>query len=130
MLRSHAGAARKAWNWGLEQCNERYAAESRWYSAAELHRLWNAQKKTDPDLAWWNQNSKCAYQEAFRDLDRALHDYVKSKKGRRKGKRLGFPKRKKKGRCRDSFRFSTGVIRCAGAAVTLPRLGTVHRRGQ
>ena len=130
MLRSHAGAARKAWNWGLERCDERYAAERRWYSAAELHRLWNAQKKADPDLAWWNQNSKCAYQEAFRDLDRALHDYVKSKKGERKGRRLGFPKRKKKGRCRDSFRFSTGVIRCAGAAVTLPRLGTVHRRGQ
>jgi putative transposase len=96
MLRSHAGAARKAWNWGLERCNERYATERRWYSAAELHRLWNVQKKTDTDLGWWNQNSKCAYQEAFRDLDRALHDYVKSKKGRRKGKRLGFPKRKRR----------------------------------
>jgi hypothetical protein len=41
-----------------------------------LHRLWNAEKKVDPALAWWDENSKCAYQEAFRDLDRALRDFV------------------------------------------------------
>jgi putative transposase len=70
-LRSHAGAARFAWNWGLAKCQERYAAEGKWYSAADLHRLWNAQKKADPAPAWWAQNSTCAYQEAFRDLDRA-----------------------------------------------------------
>jgi putative transposase len=126
MLSSHAGAARYAWNWGLRKCGERYKAERRWYSAAELHRLWNTEKQTDPDLAWWNQNSKCVYQEAFRNLDRALRDFDKSRKGERKGRRLGFPKFKKKGRCRDSFRFSTGAIRCSGTTVTLPRLGTVR----
>jgi putative transposase len=52
-LRSHAGAARFAWNWGLAACLERYRAERRWYSGAELHRRWNAQKKADPGLAWW-----------------------------------------------------------------------------
>jgi len=90
-LRSHAGAARFAWNWGLARCKERYEAEGRWYSAVELHRLWNAEKKADPALAWWRENSKCAYQEAFRDLDRALRDFTASGKGDRKGRRLGFP---------------------------------------
>ena len=126
ILRSHAGAARFAWNWGLARCNERYAAEGKWYSAAELHKLWNAAKKTDPSLAWWEENSKCVYQEAFRDLDRALRDFIKSKKGQRRGRRLGFPKVKKRGRCRDTFRFSTGVMRCAGTTVTLPRLGIIR----
>jgi putative transposase len=125
-LRSHAGAARFAWNWGLARCRERYAAEGKWYSGAELHRLWNAEKKADPALAWWEQNSKCAYQEAFRDLDRALRDFARSMKGERRGRRLGFPRFKKRGKCRDSFRFSAGAIRCAGATVTLPRLGTVR----
>ena len=59
-------------NRGLARCRNRYQAEGMWYSAAELHRLWNAEKKADPALAWWAENSKCAYQEAFRDLDRAL----------------------------------------------------------
>lgn len=124
-LRSHAGASRFAWNWGLARCAERYAAERKWYSAADLHRMWNAAKKANPALAWWNENSKCVYQEAFRDLDWALRDYIKAKKGERKGRRPGFPKIKKRGRCRDSFRFSTGTMRCAGSAMTLPRLGTI-----
>jgi len=123
-LRSHVGAARFAWNWGLAKCRERYAAERKWYSGAELHKLWNAAKKTDPALGWWGENSKCCYQEAFRNLDRALRDFTKSRNGQRKGKKLGFPKYKKRGRSRDSFRL-TGVIRCDRNTVTLPRLGTI-----
>jgi len=125
MLRSHAGAARFAWNWGLAKCKQRYRAERKWYSAAELQKLWNAEKKADPGLGWWSENSKCAYQGAFRNLERALGDFVKSKKGLRKGKRLGFPRRKKKGKARDSF-YLTGTLRCAGATVTLPRLGILR----
>jgi putative transposase len=124
-LRSHAGAARFAWNWGLGQCLERYAAERRWYSGAELHRLWNQAQKADPALAWWDRNSKCAYQESFRNLDRALRDFAKSGKGQRKGSRLGFPRFKQKGKCRDSFRL-TGALRCGEGTVILPRLGTVR----
>jgi putative transposase len=123
-LRSHAGAARFAWNWALARCKERYAAERKWYSGVELHRLWNAAKKADPALAWWIENSKCCYQEAFRNLDRALGDFVKSRRGERKGKKPGFPKFKKRGRSRDSFRL-TGTIRCDGNTVTLPRLGVI-----
>ncbi len=125
-LRSHAGASRFAWNWALAKCDERYAAERKWYSAMDLHKLWNAEKKADPALAWWGENSKCAYQEAFRDLDRALRDFVKSGKGERNGRRLGYPRFKRRGKCRDSFRFGAGVMRCEGTAVTLPRLGTIR----
>lgn len=125
-LASHAGAARFAWNWGLAKCQERYAAEGKWLSGVDLHKVWNAEKKAEPGLAWWVENSKCVYQEAFRDLDRALRDFVSCRKGARKGRRLGFPRFKKRGKARDSFRFSTGVMRCAGATVTLPRLGTIR----
>jgi putative transposase len=37
-----------------------------------------------------------------------------------------LPQAEKKGRCRDSFRFSTGVMRGSGTMVTLPRLGTIR----
>jgi putative transposase len=126
MLCSHAGAARFAWNWGLAKCQELYEAEGKWYSGIDLHKLWNAQKKADPALAWWAENSKCSYQEAFRDVDRALRDFTASRKGIRQGRRVGFPRFKKRGKCRDSFRFGSGVMRCCGAAVTLPRLGAVR----
>ena len=123
-LQSHAGAARFAWNWALNECRQRYSAEKKSYSAPELHRLWNSAKKSDPALAWWHENSKCAYQESFRDLDRALRDYAKSKRGERKGRQLGFPRFKKRGKARDSFRL-TGALGCNSASVTLPRLGTI-----
>ncbi len=126
MLRSHAGAARFAWNWGLAKCRERYEAEGKWYSAMDLHKLWTVTKKADPALSWWPENSKCTYQEAFRDLDRALKDYVASKKGERKGRRLGFPRFKKRSSCRDSFRLLYWKMRCSGTTVTLPRLGTIR----
>jgi putative transposase len=125
VLRSHAGASRFAWNWGLAKCRRRYEAEGKWYSAVDLHKLWNAEKKADPALAWWGENSKCAYQEAFRDLDRALRDFVKSRKGGRKGKRLGFPRFKKRGKCPDSFRLY-GHIHCRRDAVKLPVLGVIR----
>jgi putative transposase len=125
-LWSHAGAARFAWNWGLAKCKERYEAEGKWYSGVDLHKLWNETKKADAALAWWGENSKCAYQEAFRDLDRALKDFIKSRKGARKGQRLGFPQFKKRGKCQDSFRFGAGVMRCSGTTATLPRLGVVR----
>jgi putative transposase len=63
-----------------------------------MHKLWNTQKKADPALGWWTENSKCTYQEAFRNLDRALRDFTRSRKGERKGKRLSFPRSKKRGR--------------------------------
>jgi putative transposase len=63
--------------------------------------------------------------EAFRDLDRALRDFTKSRKGDRKGRRLGFPRLKKRGKCKDAFRLYGKVMRCAGSTVTLPRLGTI-----
>ncbi|MFB4297105.1 IS607 family element RNA-guided endonuclease TnpB [Actinomadura sp. NTSP31] len=125
VLRSHAGAARFAWNWGLAACRDRYDAEGKWWSGIELHRLWNQVKKTDPALEWWGEHSKCVYQEAFRDLDRALREFVASRNGVRKGRRLGFPRFKKRGRCRDSFRFGSGVMRCSGRMVTLPRMGAI-----
>ena len=65
---SHAGASRFAWNWGLARCAERYEAEGKWYSAVDLHKLWNAEKKADPALSWWSDNSKCASRKRFAAL--------------------------------------------------------------
>ena len=41
-------AARFAWNWALGKCRERHAAERKWYSGAELHKLWNPGEEGRP----------------------------------------------------------------------------------
>ncbi len=132
-LARHAGTARKAYNWGLERVrgalDARRAgdASARVPSAMTLHREWNAWKRGPDGIPWWTEVSKCAPQEAFRNLERGLHTFWDSRTGRRPGPRVRFPHRKKKGRSRDSFRL-TGAIHLHGRAVTLPRIGTVRLR--
>ena len=89
-------------------------------SAVELHRLLNRIKHT-PRFAWLYEVSKCAPQEALRDLDRAYANYWR---GQKNGRRVGFPRFKKRGRCSERFRL-TGAIRVEEGVVVLPRIGQV-----
>jgi hypothetical protein len=128
-LASHAGGARYAWNWALEQVKTALQARATGDgkasvpNAMELHRMWNVWKKQPGNCAWWSENSKCAYQEAFRDLDRACKAYWRA---RRVGRRVGFPKLKKKGRA-DHFRL-TDPVRVQPHAVVLPRIGAIRTK--
>ncbi len=65
--------------------------------------------------------SKCAPQEALQDLDRAYANYWR---GHKAGRRVGFPRFKKRGRCPDRFRL-TGRLRVEPGGVVLPRIGRV-----
>jgi putative transposase len=119
-LANHAGAARWAWNWGLSVRRKAYKRRQQTLTAMELHRLLNRLKRT-PRYGWLYEVSKCAPQEALRDLDRA---YANCWRGRRTGRRVGLPRWKKRGRCPERFRL-TGVIRVEDGAVVLPRIGPV-----
>ncbi len=68
--RQHAGAARWAYNWGLQVKQERYRATKKSPTAIDLHRELNALKKTE--VPWMYQVSKCAPQEALWNLDAAF----------------------------------------------------------
>ncbi len=123
LLAQHAGAARFAFNWALAGRIERFKSmqgKERFSNAIADHRRWNVWKREH--AAWADEVSKCAPQEAFRDLDRAFQNFWR---GRRTGRRIGFPRFRKKG-VRESFRFSTGAIRALGTHVQLPRLGKIR----
>ena len=66
--------------------------------------------------------SKCCPQQALRDLSQAFKDFFKGKTIA--GKKVGFPKFKKKGR-RDSF-YLDGSISCDHLKIQLPRIGWVR----
>jgi putative transposase len=119
-LANHAGAARWAWNWGLAVRSKAYHRRGETLTAVDLHRLLNRLKRT-PRFAWLYEVSKCAPQEALRDLDRAYANYWR---GRRRSRRVGLPRFKKRGRCRERFRL-TGAIRVEEGVVVLPRIGQV-----
>jgi putative transposase len=121
--KQHAGAARWAWNWGLHRKQEVYQQTGRSISAMEVHRELNALKQTD--VPWMYACSKCAPQEALRDLDTAMGNFFRRVKLKKEGKwtgKLGFPRFKSKKRGLGSFRL-TGAIHVTDRAVQLPRLG-------
>jgi putative transposase len=86
-------------------------------------------------LAWRGEVSAQVFEEAAVDLGRALAAYLGSRNRTRKGRPVGFPRRKRRGRCRDSFRLrnrkrtngrqTIGVGLGHPRAVTLPTIGTV-----
>lgn len=122
----HAGCARFAYNWGIVRSQEAYCATGKRPTAIDLHRELNKLKQTN--YPWMYEVSKCAPQEALRDLEKAYKHFFRrvelKKQGQWKGK-LGFPKMKKKSKAIGSFRL-TGSIKVFSDAVQLPRLGQLR----
>jgi putative transposase len=130
-LASHCGAARVAHNWGLALVKTRLdqrrtdpGGQVPW-TVPELRREWNRVK--DQVAPWWAENSKEAYSSGLDGLARALRNWSDSRSGGRKGRPVGFPQFKKKGRCRDACRFTTGAIKVLADRkhVQLPRIGVL-----
>ena len=159
-LARHAGASRFAYNQSLRLVTG--ALEARRTdpsvvvprSGFDLINAFNTWKKTEeagrifvvgPDktttklvtgLAWRHEVAAQVFEEAAVDLSRALTSCLKPKAASQKGRSMGFPRSKRKGRCRDSFRlrnkYGTGPasgIRIGEGhprCVTLPTIGMIR----
>ena len=125
LLAKHAGASRFAYNWGLARRIERFEkkeGKEKFTSAIEQHRELNVVKATE--YPWMYETSKCAPQEALRDLERAFRNFWT---GRKAGRTTGFPKFKKKG-IGDSFRLTGSIHIKDKRHLQLPRLGIMKTK--
>ena len=111
----HAGVARFAYNWGLARRKEEYAKTGKSSNAIELHKQLNALKKVD--FPWMYEVSKCAPQEALRDLDKAFKNFFEGQ--------AEYPKFKSRKRGIGGFRL-TGSIKVSRDSIQLPRIGVVR----
>ena len=118
MVENFIGGARFAYNWGLAERIKLFQTQGKSTSAIDQHKELNKLKKTL--FLWMYECSKCAFQEALRDLHVA---YGKFFKGLKPGqKKVGFPKFKSKHGSKQSFRL-TGIIHVFNGYIQLPRLG-------
>ena len=109
------------------------AGEKPEWSFYSLRKWWNANKDalavSDDGVIWWTENSKEAYSSGLESLANALSNWVKSRKGERKGRRVGFPRFKAKDRTVPRFAYTTGAfgpIEGDPKALRLPKVGRVH----
>lgn len=140
-LRSHCGAQRFAYNWGLGRVTANLAqrAAERSYGIPEQEltpaagwSAWAMRKEfntvKDQVAPWWADNSKEAYASGLANLAVALENWKASRDGARTGPAMRFPVFKGK-RAAQSVRFSTGSFGLAAGDrrhVRLPRIGLVR----
>ena len=153
LIRRHVGMRRKAHNWAVGVIKSQTELHSRreeaglnvgelrvgkarrvnpLFTLAGLRKLWNRVKDdlcvdNETGRRWWRDLSKEAAANGIADAVGGYWDWVASRKGARKGPRMGFPKFKKKGRGTQAFRIGTGVIKLKDRRhVQLPRLGVIR----
>lgn len=133
-LLSHAGAARFAYNAMLAHVKAALdVGEKPEWSFWSIRKRWNADKDTiavgEDGKPWWQENSKEAYSSGIEALAKGLSNWSKSRKGDRKGRRVGFPKFKSKSKTTPRFAYTAGcfgLVKGDPKALKLPRIGRVH----
>ena len=134
----HFGARRFAHNWAVELLRrERDAYRSTGVggelpSLGRLRRQWNLEKDKvavgrkggDP---WWPEVSKEAFSSGIADAVTGYWNWVNSVAGRRAGRKVGFPRFKKRGGDSDRYRITTGSFAAVdNRHVKIPRVGEVR----
>lgn len=138
-LARHFGARRKAFNWTVETLKADIGAwhatgtETTKPSFRVMRDRWNQAKdgvcfNAETGAVWWPQCSKEAYADGVAGAVDAYWNWQQSRAGTRGGRRVGFPRFKRKGRDADRVSFTTGAMRVEPDRrhVTLPVIGTVR----
>jgi putative transposase len=138
-LARHFGARRKAYNWAVAvlkadiQTWRETGVETAKPSLRVLRKRWNTVKDSVCVNAatgdvWWPECSKEAYADGIAGAVDAYWNWQASRAGTRAGKRVGFPRFKRRGRDADRVSFTTGAMRVEPDRrhLTLPVIGTVR----
>ncbi|MGB8199848.1 MAG: RNA-guided endonuclease TnpB family protein, partial [Pseudonocardiaceae bacterium] len=136
-FRSHCGAQRYAYNFGVELAGKIRAQRAAEYSyglrgaeltscsAYDLRRAWNTAKHER--APWWAENSKEAYSSGLSNAATAFKNFGDSFRGARRGPKIRYLRFKGR-RARLTCRFTTGVFGLTADRrhVKLPRIGAVR----
>ncbi|MGC8513966.1 MAG: IS607 family element RNA-guided endonuclease TnpB, partial [Acidimicrobiales bacterium] len=98
------------------------------WTAAALRKKWNQEKNTV--APWWAENSKECYSSGISDLVDALGNWSDSKRGKRRGRWVGFPRFQSRRDGRNRVRFTTGTMRLEEDKrhITLPVIGKLRSK--
>jgi putative transposase len=131
LLASFAGASRFWFNQGLALVKERLDARAVGedvrvpWSYKQLCSEFRGDAVKDELAPWRSQVPVGAYQAGLEALGRALQNFSR---GRKQGRRVGFPRFRVKGRCRESVIFQRPRIRSARRVEFDRRLGPVRTK--
>ena len=92
------------------------------WTSISLHTTWRQIR--DEHAPWYPEVSKECFQYGAERASLALANWNSSRKGKRAGRKVGFPRYRKRG-SNDSVKFTAAKLRDCGTLVHLPRIGEV-----
>jgi putative transposase len=114
------GCVRVVWNDALALCKQ----SEKKPKSAELQKVVITQAKQTTERAWLSEVSNIPLQQSVADLETAFQNFFQSCKGKRKGRKVGYPKFKKRTNS-QSARFRIGGFSIKGEEVYLAKIGNV-----
>jgi len=118
------GACRFAQNTLLATVKQRLEAGTKMsWTSISLHTTWRQIR--DERAPWYSEVSKECFQYGAERASLALANWNASRKGKRAGRKIGFPRFRKRG-SNDSVKFTTAKLRGCGTLIHLPRIGEVN----
>jgi len=116
------GCARVIWNDALAIYKD--AKKAGLSRPQDVDKLVITQAKKTEERAWLSEVSNIVLQQSYRDLQQAWSNFFDGLKGERKGKKVGFPKFKKK-QSRQSIRLTRGGFSVHSCSVKLAKIGHI-----
>ena len=113
------GVKRYAYNWALSEWKKQKANGVKTVKMNDLKKEWN---KVKPE--WVYDCPKDANQQPFADVSTALKNYFEAKKNG--NKHFKFPRKKHKGKSKDSFYVSNDQAHITNNHIKLPLIGRVR----
>jgi putative transposase len=115
------GCVRVVWNDALALCKQ----SDKKPSSADLQKIVITGAKNTEERVWLGDVSCVPLQQSVADLDIAFKNFFNSCKGKRKGRKVGYPKFKKRTNS-QSARFRVGGFSLKGDGVYLAKIGIVN----
>lgn len=123
-FRRACGASRFTYNWTLAEWKRRYEAGEK-PSGRSLKKQFNSIRREQ--FPWTYEVHRDCTARPFDHVQRAFQNFFR---GLKTGKKVGYPKFKKRGKSRDSFYIANDRIGFDGLRVRIPVLGLVKMREQ
>ncbi len=120
------GCCRFLYNYFLHETLEQYKVDGTFLWYEDFQNVIPEMKKQE-ETEWLKNVDSTCLQSAVRNLDNALSNFVKSKQGKRKGVKIGFPKYKRKSN-KQSAKFTSNYDSCKvdyeNQKIKIPKLKT------
>ncbi len=116
------GCVRVVWNDALALCKQ----SEKKPKSAELQKIVITQAKKTEERAWLDNVSCVPLQQSVADLEIAFKNFFNSCKGKRKGRKTGYPKFKKRTSSQSARLTRRGFSRSDNGGVYLAKIGIVN----